>query len=162
MSMFSASKWLPTLTSASCDGLPCGCPVIRAARSCCIICGRLDSVQNGSTSVSWASSRGDVTFRSSALRSRPLQDGHAIDIVNVMIKLTTISVTTEQHQQLKEMANSEGIAMWELVDRFLRRERRRRIGQMLTETNANRTSEERLFEAAVAAAGSGSVRDALR
>lgn len=79
-----------------------------------------------------------------------------------MTKLTTIAVTTEQHEQLKEMANSEGIAMWELVDRFLRRERRRRIGRMLTETNANRTSEEQLFEAAVAAAGNRSVRDALR
>jgi hypothetical protein len=85
-----------------------------------------------------------------------------IDVVNGMTKLTTISVTTEQHEQLKEMANSEGIAMWELVDRFLRRERRRKIGQMLNETNANRTSAERLFEAAVAAAGSRSVRDALR
>ena len=64
--------------------------------------------------------------------------------------------------QLKAMANSEGIAMWELVERFLRRERRRRIGQMLTETNANRTDEERLFEAAATTAGSRSVRDALR
>ena len=79
-----------------------------------------------------------------------------------MAKLTTISVTTDQHEQLKEMANSEGIAMWELVDRFLRRERRRKIGQMLTETNANRTHEERLFEEAVVTAGSESVRDALR
>ena len=78
-----------------------------------------------------------------------------------MAKLTTISVTTEQHHQLKEMANSEGIAMWELIERFLSRERRRRIGQMLTETNAHRTVEERLFEAAVTAAGSRSVRDAL-
>ena len=92
----------------------------------------------------------------------PLQPRHEIGIMDLMTKLTTISVTTEQHEQLKEMANSEGIAMWELVDRFLRRERRRRIGQMLTETNANRTGEERLFEAAVAAAGSRSVRDALR
>jgi predicted CopG family antitoxin len=91
-----------------------------------------------------------------------LQPAHEIDIVNVMTKLTTISVTTEQHEQLKEMANNDGIAMWELIDRFLRRERRRKIGQMLTETNANRTSEERLFEAAVAAAGGRSVRDALR
>ena len=85
-----------------------------------------------------------------------------IALVNLMTKLTTISVTTEQHEQLKEMANAEGIAMWELVDRFLRGERRRRIGQMLTETNANRTGEEQLFEAAVAAAGGESVRDALR
>ena len=92
----------------------------------------------------------------------PLRPRHEIDIIDLMAKLTTISVTTEQHEQLKEMANSEGIAMWELVERFLRRERRRRIGQMLTETNANRTGDERLFEAAVAAAGSGSVRDALR
>jgi hypothetical protein len=91
-----------------------------------------------------------------------LQKGHEIDIVNVMTKLTTISVTTEQHEQLKEMASSDGIAMWELVERFLRRERRRKIGQMLTETNANRTSDEQLFEAAVATAGSRSVRDALR
>lgn len=97
-----------------------------------------------------------------ALPVEALQPGHEIDIMNLMTKLTTISVTTEQHEQLKEMASSEGIAMWELVDRFLSRERRRRIGQMLTETNANRTSEERLFEAAVAAAGSRSVRDALR
>ena len=82
--------------------------------------------------------------------------------MNLMTKLTTISVTTDQHEQLKEMANSEGIAMWELVDRFLRRERRRKIGQMLTETNANRTREERLFEEAVVTAGSESVRDALR
>ena len=82
--------------------------------------------------------------------------------MNLMTKLTTISVTTDQHEQLKEMANAEGIAMWELVDRFLRRERRRRIGQMLTETNANRTYGERLFEAEVVAAGSRSVRDALR
>ena len=82
--------------------------------------------------------------------------------MNLMTKLTTISVTTEQHAQIKEMANSEGIAMWELVDRFLRRERRRRIGQMLTETNVNRTSEEQLFEAAVATSGARSVRDALR
>lgn len=95
-------------------------------------------------------------------RLRPLQPGNEIDIVDIMTKLTTISVTTEQHEQLKEMANSDGIAMWELVDRFLRRERRRRIGQMLIETNVDRTSEERLFEAAVAAAGSRSVRDALR
>jgi predicted CopG family antitoxin len=84
-----------------------------------------------------------------------------MDIMDLMTKLTTISVTTEQHEQLKEMANSEGIAMWELVERFLRRERRRRIGQMLTETNASRTDEERLFEAAVADSGSRSVRDAL-
>jgi hypothetical protein len=87
---------------------------------------------------------------------------YEINIIDVMTKLTTISVTTDQHEQLKEMANSDGIAMWELIDRFLRRERRRRIGQMLTETNANRTSDERLFEAAVATAGSRSVRDALR
>ncbi len=79
-----------------------------------------------------------------------------------MTKLTTISVTTEQHEQLKEMANADGIAMWELVDRFLRRERRRRIGQMLIETNLDRTNEDLLFEAAVAAAGSRSVLDALR
>ena len=46
------------------------------------------------------------------------------------------------------MANPEGIAMWELVERFLRRERRRRIGQMLAETNANRTSDDGRFEAA--------------
>jgi hypothetical protein len=46
------------------------------------------------------------------------------------------------------MASGDGIAMWELIEGFLRRERRRKIGQMLTETNANRTSEERLFEAA--------------
>jgi predicted CopG family antitoxin len=78
-----------------------------------------------------------------------------------MTKLTTISVTTDQHEQLKEMANSEGIAMWELVDRFLRRERRRKMGQMLTETNANRTPDEREFEDAVVIAGSRSVRDAL-
>ncbi len=82
-------------------------------------------------------------------------------MIEVMTKLTTISVTAEQHEQLKEMANADGIAMWELVDRFLRRERRRRIGEMLVETNAKRTSEERLFESAVVAAGSGSVRDAL-
>jgi hypothetical protein len=79
-----------------------------------------------------------------------------------MTKLTTISVTVDQHRQLKQMANSEGIAMWELVGRFLRRERRRRIGQMLFETNANRTNEERLFEEAVAETGSRSIRDALR
>jgi hypothetical protein len=91
-----------------------------------------------------------------------MQSSHDPDIIVIMTKLTTISVTTEQHEQLKEMANAEGIAMWELVDRFLRRERRRRIGLMLTETNANRTSEQRLFEAAVAVAGSRSVRDALR
>jgi hypothetical protein len=95
-----------------------------------------------------------------------LQKSHEIDIVDVMTKLTTklttISVTAEQHEQLKEMASSDGIAMWELVERFLRRERRRKIGQMLTVTNANRTSEEQLFEAAVAAAGSRNVRDALR
>jgi hypothetical protein len=78
-----------------------------------------------------------------------------------MTKLTTISVTIDQHEQLKEMANSEGIAMWELVDRFLRRERRRKMGQMLTETNANRTPDEREFEDAVVIAGSRSVRDAL-
>jgi predicted CopG family antitoxin len=78
-----------------------------------------------------------------------------------MTKLTTISVTTEQHEQLKEMANSEGIAMWELVDRFLRRERRRKIGQMLSETNANRSSEERRFEDAVVDSGSRTVRNAL-
>jgi hypothetical protein len=83
-------------------------------------------------------------------------------MIKLMTKLTTISVTIEQHEQLKEMANSEGIAMWELVERFLRRERRRRIGQMLIETNAVQSDEERLFEAAVAAAGSRSVRDALR
>ena len=87
---------------------------------------------------------------------------HEITRMKIMNKLTTISVTTEQHEQLKEMANSEGIAMWELVERFLRRERRRRIGQMLTETNSNRTDEERQFEDAVTAAGSRSVRDALR
>jgi hypothetical protein len=79
-----------------------------------------------------------------------------------MAKLTTISVTTEQHEQLKEMANREGLAMWELVDRFLRRERRRQIGHMLSETNANRTHDEQLFEAAVVTAGARSVRDALR
>ena len=83
-------------------------------------------------------------------------------MMNLMTRLTTISVTTDQHEQLKEMANSEGIAMWELVERFLRRERRRKIGQMLTETNANRTPDERLFEAAVVTAASRSVRDALR
>ncbi len=82
--------------------------------------------------------------------------------MKLMTKLTTISVTTEQHEQLKALANADGIAMWELVDRFLRRERRRRIGEMLAVTNANRTTEERAFEAAVAAAGSRSVRDALR
>ena len=82
-------------------------------------------------------------------------------MIIIMTKLTTISVTAEQHEQLKEMANADGIAMWELVERFLRRERRRRIGEMLVETNANRTSEERLFEAAVTAAGSRSVRNAL-
>ena len=83
-------------------------------------------------------------------------------IMNLMTKLTTISVTTDQHEQLKEMATREGIAMWELVDRFIRRERRRKIGQMLIDTNANRTQEERLFEEAVVATGSRSVRDALR
>ena len=83
-------------------------------------------------------------------------------MMNLMTKLTTISVTTAQHEQLKEMANSEGIAMWELVDRFLRRDRRRRIGQMLTETNANRTDGERLVEAEVVAAGSRSVLNAIR
>jgi hypothetical protein len=86
---------------------------------------------------------------------------HEIDIVNLMTKLTTISVTTEQHEQLRDMANSEGIAMWELVERFLRRERRRKMGQMLSETNANRTPDEREFEEAVVIAGSRSVRDAL-
>ncbi len=85
-----------------------------------------------------------------------------IGIMDVMPRLNTISVTTEQHEQLEELANSEGITMRELIDRFLRRERRRRIGQMLTETNANRTGGERRFEAAVAAAGTGTVRDALR
>ena len=99
---------------------------------------------------------------SCARRPRAVAARHEIAIVDLMTKLTTISVTTEQHEQLKAMANAEGIAMWELVDRFLRRERRRRIGQMLIETNANRTGEEQLFEAAVAAAGSRSVRDALR
>ena len=79
-----------------------------------------------------------------------------------MTKLTTISVTVEQHEQLKEIAKDEGIAMWELVDRFLRRERRRKMGQMLAETNANRTPQERLFETAVVTAGSRGVRDALR
>ena len=83
-------------------------------------------------------------------------------MINLMTKLTTISVTTDQHEKLKEMANSEGIAMWELVERFLRRERRRKIGQMLTETNANRTPDERLFETAVVTAASRSIRDALR
>ena len=83
-------------------------------------------------------------------------------MMNLMTKLTTISVTTAQHEQLKQMATSEGIAMWELVDRFLRRDRRRRIGQMLTETNANRTDGERLLEAEVVAAGSRSVRNAIR
>jgi hypothetical protein len=83
-------------------------------------------------------------------------------MIKLMTKLTTISVTTVQHEQLKEMANAEGIAMWELVERFLRRERRRRIGLMLAETNAKRTSEEQRFETAVTAAGSVSVRDALR
>jgi hypothetical protein len=92
----------------------------------------------------------------------PLLHRHEIVIVKVMTKLTTISVTAEQHEQLKEMASSDGIAMWELVEKFLRRERRRRIGEMLNETNANRTSEEQLFEAAVSSAGSRSVRDALR
>ena len=82
-------------------------------------------------------------------------------MMNVMTKLTTISVTADQHEQLKEMANSEGIAMWELVERFLRRERRRKMGQMLIETNGKRTSDERLFETAVVTAGSRSVRDAL-
>ena len=82
--------------------------------------------------------------------------------MDFMAKLTTISVTTDQHEQLKEMAAREGIAMWELVDRFLRRERRRTIGQMLTETNTNRTSEERQFEEAVVTAASRTVRDALR
>jgi hypothetical protein len=82
--------------------------------------------------------------------------------MDFMAKLTTISVTTEQHEQLKTMAHTEGIAMWELVDRFLRRERRRRIGEMLAETNAKRTGEEQLFEAAVLSAGSRSVRDAFR
>lgn len=79
-----------------------------------------------------------------------------------MNKLTTISVTTEQHEQLKEMASKDGIAMWELVERFLRRERRRKIGQMLIETNDNMTPSERQFEEAVVIAGSRSVRDALR
>ena len=83
-------------------------------------------------------------------------------MMNLMTKLTTISVTTSQHEQLKQMATREGIAMWELVDRFLRRDRRRRIGQMLTETNANRTDGERLLEAEVVAAGSRSVRSAIR
>jgi predicted CopG family antitoxin len=82
--------------------------------------------------------------------------------MNFMTKLTTISVTPDQHEQLKEMAKSEGIAMWELVDRFLRRERRRKIGQMLTVTNANRTQQERAFEEAAVTSGSRSVRDALR
>jgi predicted CopG family antitoxin len=79
----------------------------------------------------------------------------------VMAKLTTISVTTDQHEQLREMARSEGIAMWELIDRLLRRERRRKMGQMLTETNADRTREEQLVEDAIVAAGRRSVRDAL-
>jgi predicted CopG family antitoxin len=83
-------------------------------------------------------------------------------MIYLMSKLTTISVTVEQHEQLKEMANAEGIAMWELIDRFLRKERRRRIGQMLAETDAKRTGEERRFEAEVVAAGSRTVRDALR
>ena len=83
-------------------------------------------------------------------------------MMNLMTKLTTISVTTAQHEQLKQMATSEGIAMWELVDRFLRRDRRRRIGQMLTETNANRTDGELLVEAEVVAAGSRSVLNAIR
>lgn len=87
---------------------------------------------------------------------------HENAMVFIMTKLTTISVTTEQHEQLKEMANREGVAMWELVERFLRRERRRKMGQMLVETNANRTSDEQLFEAAVVNTGSRSVRDALR
>ena len=82
-------------------------------------------------------------------------------MINVMTKLTTISVTAEQHEQLKAMANADGIAMWELVERFLRNERRRKIGEMLVETNESRTSEERSFEAAVTAAGSRSVRNAL-
>ena len=82
-------------------------------------------------------------------------------MMKLMTKLTTISVTNEQHQRLKEMANAEGLAMWELIDRFLRRERRRVIGQMLSETDANRTDEEKRFEAAVAVAGGRSVRDAL-
>jgi hypothetical protein len=82
-------------------------------------------------------------------------------MINLMTKLTTISVTTEQHEQLKELANGEGIAMWELVERFLRRERRRKMGQMLAETNTTMTADERLFEAAAVAAGSRSVRDAL-
>ncbi len=79
-----------------------------------------------------------------------------------MTKLTTISVTTEQHEQLREMASKDGIAMWELIERFLRRERRRKIGQMLIETNENLTPSERQFEQAVVIAGSRSVRDALR
>ena len=79
-----------------------------------------------------------------------------------MAKLTTISVTTDQHERLKKMANSEGIAMWELIERFLRRERRRKIGLMLTETNAYRTPDEQQFETAVVTAASRSVRDALR
>ena len=37
---------------------------------------------------------------------------HGSTMINLMTKLTTISVTTDQHEQLKEMANSEGIAMW--------------------------------------------------
>lgn len=83
-------------------------------------------------------------------------------IIKLMTKLTTISVTTEQHEQLREMASKDGIAMWELIERFLRRERRRKIGQMLIETNENLTPSERQFEQAVVIAGSRSVRDALR
>ncbi len=79
-----------------------------------------------------------------------------------MTKLTTISVTIEQHEQLKEMAKAQGIAMSELVERFLRRERRRAMGQMLAETNALRTPGEQLFEEAVVSAASRSVRDAIR
>jgi hypothetical protein len=111
-------------------------------------------------------SRAATSCTREALRSessqQPLLRGPERDIVNLMTKLTTISVTVEQHEQLKEMASADGIAMWELVARFLRRERRRRIGQMLIETNANLTTEERLFESEVVDTGRRSVRDALR
>jgi hypothetical protein len=83
-------------------------------------------------------------------------------MVTTMTKLTTISVTIEQHERLREMADTEGIAMWELVERFLRRERRKNIGQMLIDTDTGRTTAEELFESAVAEGAGRQVRDALR
>jgi hypothetical protein len=83
-------------------------------------------------------------------------------MIFTMEKLTTISVTVEQREALRRIADRDGVGMRELVDRFLRNERRRQIGLMLAATNMKRSDDEAAFEVAVVASGARTIADALR